>query len=485
MEESQTQPPALQSSVTPEPKIQSQKKKIISVLSLFIILLLGAGAFFLFQKPVAKQQPSQQKESSNTQAMGKPRLHKLIGSPTAPIRLNYAIHWTEQFQTDGIYENGKLKSKGLKQYLEEYVKLHPEIAFQIQVIQVGEYAKTLQLLNDAGTPPDIYQIYSAWAPSYVKNNVLDTPPASVVTDVKTQYVSNVGATIDGKIWGFPTEVNTYTLVYNKDLFQKAGISKPPTTFNELVDVAKKTTKYDQKGNITQYGIAFLKGNDWQVVDPFLAWLFTNNGQYLSSNLSQALFNSPEGQEVLDGELRLFKEKATDNNSNFFDFSKGKVAMVIAPPWPKALFKEGFKDKFETTVGVAPLPYFKKPTTLQYSWFMGVTAKSQYKKAAWEFLQWFNTQVQPTTNTTRYGDLLANTIGAIPSRRIDLTNHQAVLTDFFTKVFIEQIQNSVAEPNVLNADSIKKTLMGQIEAAWSGQTTSTNALQTAADEINKI
>src|SRR4029079_9841083 len=127
---------------------------------------------------------------------------------------------------------------------------------------------------------------------------------------------------------------------------------------------------------------------------------------------------------LEGELKLFKQKATDNNGNFFDFSKGKVAMVVSPPWVKAIFKDGFKDNFETTVGVAPLPYFKKPATLQYSWFMGVTAKSQHKKEAWDFLTWFNTEVQPATNTTRYGDLLANTIGAIPSRKVDIDNHQA-------------------------------------------------------------
>lgn len=72
------------------------------------------------------------------------------------------------------------------------------------------------------------------------------------------------------------------------------------------------------------------------------------------------------------------------------------------------------------------------------------------------MKWFNTEVVPETQTTRYGDLLANTIGAIPSRKLDIDNHQSVLSDPFTKVFVDQIPVSVAEPNVPQADVIKKT-----------------------------
>lgn len=482
-----TTQPTTTSPQTPTTSFADQKPKqkkslVVTIVALFLVIGIGLGAFLYMQpKQEAKKSPTAERATPGPTLP----VHQLIGNPNAPIQLTYAIHWTEKFQTDGIYENGQLKSKGLKQYLEEYVLLHPEVAFQIQVIQYGDYASKLQLLHDAGTPPDIYQIYAPWGVSYVKNNVLAEPPVDIVNDIKTQYVSNAGPTIAGKIWGFPTEVNTYSLLYNKELLRQAGITAPPQTFDALIQDAIKTTKYDQNGNITQYGIAFLKGNDWQVVDPFLAWLFSDNGQFLSSDFSQALFNSSAGKEVLSGELTLFNKKVTDNNGNFFDFKDGKVAYVISPPWTKALIQEGFKDKFASTVGVAPLPYFKKPATLQYSWFMGVMAKSQHKKEAWEFLKWFNTEVQPATNTTRYGDLLANTINAIPSRKIDLDNHKNLLSDPFMKVFVDQIPNSVAEPNVANASIIKKILMGQIEAVWAGQKTSDEGLKAATDEINQL
>src|SRR6185369_4859407 len=142
-----------------------------------------------------------------------------------------------------------------------------------QQIPYSEYADKLKVLNDAGAAPDIYQIYSNWGVNYVQQNMLDPVPADIEADIKKNYLSSVGATIDGKIRGIPTEINDYALLYNKDLFKAAGLVDAkgealfPKTWSQLVDDATKLTKKDAIGNITQYGIAF-NSEDWQVVNPF-------------------------------------------------------------------------------------------------------------------------------------------------------------------------------------------------------------------------
>jgi multiple sugar transport system substrate-binding protein len=405
---------------------------------------------------------------------------------TGKIKLTYAVHWSNKSQTEGIFDGSVLKYKGLKQYLDEYTKLHPNIEFDIQVIAYNDYADKLKILSDAGAAPDIYQIYSPWGVSYVKNGVLDKVPDDIVADIQKNYVSTKGFTINGQIAGIPTEINVYALLYNMSLFKEAGIANPPKTWSELVSDAAKLTKKDASGNITQYGIAFSKGNDWQVVDPFLSLLYSNGGEYLSADNTKALFNSPAGIAALDAELQLFKQGSTDINGNFFDFGKGKVAMVIAPPWTKSGFQTNFNAAFESTVGVAPVPYMMKPATLQYSWFMGVMAKSQHKQEAWDFLRWFaSEQTTPIIGPTRYGTLLAENIGAIPSRKVDFSGHKEILGDFFTKVYVDQMKYGVAEPNVLNASTIKATLMKEIEAAWAGKKTAMQALNDAATAVNAI
>jgi len=451
------------------------RKTLIGAI-IILLVAVAVGAYFIYSRPV---EPEITKSSPP------------VATSSQKIKLTYAVHWSNLEQRNGIYNpDGTLKSKGLRQYLNEYSTLHPEIEFDIKVIPYTEYADTLKVLSDADLSPDIYQIYSPWGVSYVRNGILDNPPAEIKDDIIENYVSLAGVTINGEIWGIPTEINDYALLYNKDLFKKAGLVDAsgnilyPQTWAELTETAVKLAKKDAKGNITQYGIAFL-GEDWQVVDPFLSLLLSNGGKYLSADLKKSLFNSPEGVTALEAELALFKNGATDINGNFFDFKDGKVAMVIAPPWTKSTFQIAFGDNFESSVGVAPFPPLKDQATLSYSWFMGVMNKSQHKAEAWEFLKWLTTDVQPETNTTRYGDLLTNTIGAIPSRRIDFESHKEILGDFFTKVYVDQMKYGIAEPNVAESNNIKAALMEEIQSAWGGKKTAAAALKSAADKVDKI
>ena len=410
---------------------------------------------------------------------------------SSKIKIVYAVQWSESDQLNGFTEPNGTKVLGLNQYLAEYNAAHPDVDVVAETIPENDYATELPVLSSANEAPDIYQVYSIWAPAYVQSGILAQSPADIVQDVQTNYISSAGATIGGQIWGIPTEVDDYALLYNKNLFKAAGIvdangnALAPTTWAELVADAVKLTTHDAKGNIAQYGMAFLTGNDWQSVDPFLSLLFSNGGQYLSADNSKALFNSVAGVGALSAEYELFQKGATDINGNFYNFGKGTVGMVIAPPWVKATFEQNFGNTFASTVGVAPLPYLKKSATLQYSWFMGVMAKSAHQEQAWDFLRWFTETVQPS-GTTPLGDLLAENIGAIPDRKVDFNAHQDVLGDFFTSVFVAQMKNSIAEPNIIQAQSIKDdVLMKSIEAVWGGQQTPQQALSSAAMKTNAL
>lgn len=453
-------------------------KKTLIIIVVLAIIALSAGIFI-----VKLTQPKVPPISEEPFIPEEP--------PSGKIKLTYAIHWMDETQIEGIYEGGKLKEKGLKRYLEKYTKLHPEIEFEIMQIEYGDYADKLKMLHELGIVPDIYQIYSTWGVSYVDLDMLDKPPQDIKDDIVENYVSTAGVTINGEIWGIPTEINDFSLLYNKAIFKEAGLvdekgdAKPPKTWKELIEAAIKTTKKDAAGNIIQYGFAFIKGMDWAVVDPFLCLLFSNNGKYLADDYSQALFNSPGGVEALEAVLELFDKGATDINSNVWDFGKSKVAMVFTAPWVEGILKDAMGDKFDTDVGVAPIPYLKEPATLQYSWFMGVMNKSEHKEEAWDFLRWFTSEIQPDRNTTRYGDLMARTIKAIPSRKIDMENNKDVLDDnFFKGPFVAQLKDSVPEPNILEAARVKEILRREIEAAWIGKSVK-KALDDAAAEVNKI
>jgi len=401
-------------------------------------------------------------------------------------------HWLEDSQINGIKDaNGNVTSKGFQHYLDEYEALNPNIDFTLKQVHVSKYDQELKVMIDSGAAPDIYQIYSTWGASLVRDGALAEPPAALKEDIETNYISTAGATIEGKTYGIPTETNNFAMLYNKKLFKDAGIvdangnAKAPVTWQDVVDDAKKLAKRDANGNITQYGIAFTRDTDWTSVDPYLSLLFTNEGEFLSSDLKKASFNNSAGVAALNAQMQLFTDKSTNLDGNFFDFKDGKVGIALTPPWTKSTFAAAFGDDFEDTVGVAPFPYMKKPSTLQYNWFTGVTKDSLHQEEAWKFLEWMTTETLADTGTTRMGDLLANTIGAIPARKQDFEAHKDVLGDFFTGVFVNQMKDSKAEPNVLQSSSIKAALMAEIQAAWEGKKTAQQALDEAATNVNKI
>jgi len=408
------------------------------------------------------------------------------GIAIAQTKLVFPVHWSD-FNVDGMYdEEGNLIEKGLSQYVEEYMRLNPDIEIEIQSVSFEQYLQKILVAHMSGMSPDIFQIYALWGVSLVDSGVLDVPPADVIEDVRANYTPSavIGTTIDGQIWGFPTEVDNYALVYNKELFGEAGFTEPPATWAELVEMAPKLTKYDAEGNITQYGFAFLSGWESAVVHPFLSLLWSNGGEFLSEDYKECLVNSEEGIGALEAELELFRKRGTDAAGSVWEFPNGTVAMMIMAPWYESSLKVGLQEKYEDVVGVAPIPILKEKVNAQYTWFACVGSGSKHKEEAWDFLRWFCSDVQPATNTTRQGDLMAGNVGALPPRKIDMEN-QETLGDLYTQTFIEELEYARGEPNIFQGAEIKRILMNEIVKTWNAQKTAKQALDDAVKQINEI
>ncbi len=315
---------------------------------------------------------------------------------------------------------------------------------------------------------------------------MDAPPANIQEAVRLLFVKPAldGVTIDGKIWGVPIEVNNYALVYNKKMLAEAGFKKPPRTWAELVDMAVKLTKKNPDGSVARYGFAFLAGWDSAVVHPYLSLLYSNGGEFLSKDFKTCYLDRKEAIEALEAELELFKKGATSTAASVWNFPTEKVAMIIMAPWYENSLKVALKERCAETVGVAPIPYLKKPATCGYTWFIGVDSGSKNKKEAWEFIKWMTIDTQPN-GTTRMGELMAKTIGAIPPRKTDITKFPDELNDLYTATFVKELVRTIQEPNVAQGQEIKTILMREIVEAWNGRKTAEQALKDAKKKIDEI
>ena len=366
----------------------------------------------------------------------------------------------------------------------EYEAQNPGVDVEYQQIAYGDYLQTVLTARIGGQSPDIYHLYNIWAPQLVDNGVLATPPAELEGWISDTYVASTvdTVTIGGQVWGIPTEVSDYMLVYNKKLLADAGFNEPPGTWDELVSMAAAITERNDQDNITTAGYAYGPSTA-TVVHPFLIMLASKGVNLFKDDFSGTNLTSEAALEVLQQQLELYNQGITDRSVEVWDFPSGSVAMMFMASWYEAELKAGFGDAFEDTVGVAHIPMGDDWRSLQYAFFYGVDANSPNQEAAWQFLKWLNT-AQAAGETSCMGTMLLS-LGALTANQTDIAAAPDQLGDSYTAPFIEALERAVPEPNVIQASEIERILQGYIERAWSGELSPEDALAQADQEITGI
>ena len=375
--------------------------------------------------------------------------------------------------------------------IDEYEASHPGVTIELVTVDFGELRTKIITGRTAGTSADIYHFYHLWLPDFVNSGVLALPPdeslAYIDENVSEGTIESV-STSDGQTWGYPTEVNPYLLVYNKRLLAEAGYDAPPTTWDELKEIATAITQVDDTGAINQVGLGVMPGWDSGIVHPFSSLLFSNGGEFLSEDRTVTAFNSPEGVETLQLYADLVESGATDPSINgLTDFPSGTVGMVIMAPWWRATLRAAEGIDFETEVGVAEIPVGPSgtdPASMSYTWMFGVDSSSENAEAAWEFIQWMNAEHE-AGNGSPIGDYLVNALGAIPSFAHDQAAFAESMSDHYVAPFVAASAYARPEQVVAGGQEVKTLLQVEIEAVLTGLTTPETALETVAQQADAI
>ncbi|WP_052947413.1 ABC transporter substrate-binding protein [Aneurinibacillus tyrosinisolvens] len=387
-------------------------------------------------------------------------------------------------------------SKAFDSLIAEYEAANPGVKIKLQTVPFAELLKKITSSKLSNDGPDIYHIYSAWLPELARSKAIQTAPENITADIKQGYGENIknSVSIEGNVYGYPTELTAYALNYNKRLFTEAGIAQPPKDWNELVADAKKLTK-TENGKITQQGFGVITGWDSGVVHPWLALLQSNGGELLNADNAKAAFNSPQGKEAIDlykslldanalnPEMSQSNASTTGGYQNNFELEK--TAMIIMANWWKGDLEATMKDKYKN-VATAPIPVGPsgtKPISVFYSWLYSVNAKGNNQEEAWKFLHWLNT-AKAEGQSSRQGDWLINQ-GILPSRTDDQKAHKDKLDDPFIKTYVDLLKDAKPFPNVMNGAEITAALQKQIEGVVFGQSAPADALKNAESQINNL
>ena len=367
-----------------------------------------------------------------------------------------------------------------------YETQHPGIRIAYQQVSYEDFFQTVLISRAGRSPVDIYNLYSIWGPQLIGTGALDRPPPDIDRFVRGNYSpATIGAaTINGRLWGIPTAVSVYQLVYNKKLLAAAGFGAPPRTPEELSRVAGAITKKNRQGNNLIGGYAFnLSGAS--ATDTFYAEMYAAGVAPYSADMRHTNLRSPAAVGVLTKQVDLFRRGITSNSVLAVDFAGGGVGMTVMANWMKDTLRASLGPRFDDTVGVAPIPTDGPGGTMIYSFFWGVDSASPARRQSWDLLRWLN-RPQGKSGLSCTGTLLAG-MGDLTGNRSDLTAMRSSIGDAFSQHYITALgaPGAVSEPNIWHAAEANRLLKYYIELAWASRMTPAAALAAADSGITAI
>ncbi|MCX7904040.1 MAG: ABC transporter substrate-binding protein [Caloramator sp.] len=317
------------------------------------------------------------------------------GSTVKPAKVNAA---SKKVIKLGVWASSPAESELLDNQIKEFEKLYPNIKIEKQVI-TGDYNQAMQVKIASKTEPDVFYLDVYQAPAYIAKKVVEPLDKYLdKNDVKDFEPSLLkGFSNGGKIYGLPKDYNTLVLFYNKDMFKEAGITKAPTTWKELEEVAKKLTKNGVKGLSLSIDAA-----------RFIPFMFQSGAKINDGD--KPVFNTPQAAKGLDFYVSLLKKgyaatpKELGVGWNGDALAQKKAAMVIEGGWMIPFMKDAAPD---VNYGIAKLPKGDKEGDLVFTVAYVMSSRSKNKTEAAEVIK-FLTGRQALSMTAESGL-------AIPSR----------------------------------------------------------------------
>ena len=345
--------------------MKTKKLTLISILVLFVMLFSACT-------PSAPA-------NTGENAPAKPAQSDQAEQPAAPA----AVPTTIRVMTFLAYDTPEVEPK----IAEEFMKTHPEIKVEIESVPFSDYFTKLKTLIAGGQAPDVVTLNIENMAAFADLGALAELEPFISRDgydLGQYYESTLGMSqYNGKQYGLPASFSTVVLFYNKDLFDKAGLAYPDSTWtwdDMLEAAAKLTIDEGDDGVVDQFGYA----TAWWPLSLYMA-----GADVFNADKTRCALTEPAAIEGLQAMVDLaLKYKVAPSRSDLASrsdwdmFMAGRLAMFPVGPWGIAPFQGITTFKWD----IADMPGLKQQATFLFGNAMAITSESKKKDAAWEYLK---------------------------------------------------------------------------------------------------
>jgi len=315
--------------------------KLIGLLAVLTILLAACGAPTAAptqaptQPPAATEAPT----SAPTEA------------PAEPVTIKY-------WHTHSDPESAKLE-----EVIAAFQAANPGIKVEATRYAYNDFKTALLTAVASGDVPDVVRMDIVWVPEFADQGALaqldgSLPEFDAIT--KDVFPGPLATNFyKGHYYGLPLDTNTQVLLWNKSVFEAAGITEAPKTMDEFAtDACKLSDAAKNKYGYAEGGTYF-----WAPAPVFYAM----GGKVTDEGITTATgyINGPESVAAFTMLKDLYDKKCLSPNllgggiATDAGHAEGNYAMIIDGPWMVDIYKGNYPD-FQ--VNFAPVPAGPQGTT---------------------------------------------------------------------------------------------------------------------------
>jgi len=222
----------------------------------------------------------------------------------------------------------------LQKLVDKFNQRHPDI--QVESLYVGQGDQQMPKILAAvvgNAPPNLL-----WFAPTITGQLVELEAIKPLEDwlATTQVKAQIDPVLfesmqwEDHTWSVPFGVNNVGIFYRPSLFEAAGVTQLPRTWEELRQVARQLTIANQ-----QHGMILPLGKGEWTVFTWLPFMWSGGGELMTSGSVQ--ISNPGAIAA----LQLWKDLLTDGSATLSqpergyeldDFLAGKVAMQLTGPW---------------------------------------------------------------------------------------------------------------------------------------------------------
>lgn len=394
----------------------------------------------------------------------------------------------------GYYSSASSDAK-MQELIEKFEKQHPNINVTTETSPYNQFFQKLDTEIAGNTAPDVWLSDGVLVSKYAERGAAKDLTELINKDINKDdyYGFDFNKDASGKYWAVPQGLQVGVLFYNKDMFDKAGVSYPSEdwTYDDLMKNAEKLT-IDSKGNkadsskfnsksVSQFGLTF-----FNITEGWFPVMKAFGGGVLDPTMQKSIVKSEENKKAINWMVDGMKKGVITDPSDLKSFQSGldvfpsKAAAMRIGIYARVLAANNAGLNYDVTLLPKGPDGKRFAPLIANSWQINAKSDDKKAQAAWEWVKYWVTDDNVEKEWAALGE-------AVPVKK-SIANSDVFLNSG-NKINKKAFLDSLEFAGTLDANAVWSEWLAKfndsVNRAFLGETTVDKAVSQADTDIQKV